>query len=141
MIDKDSIFRRSLIKYGENDIEHIYKYDDTNIYIRKSIDEKDDNINEDEKISDEKEKNKVTFEDDYLKLNSDELSEYRKVKWLSLLVEFWKKEIDLHGFINPAYLLFDNIRVRNKGKYKEKNLLESNMVINNNKKNRKTNDK
>lgn len=135
MIDKDLIFRRSLIKYGENDIEHIYKYDDTNIYIRKSINEKDENINEIEKISDEKEKNKVTFEDDYLKLNSDELSEYRKVKWLSLLVEFWKKEIDLHGFINPAYLLFDNIKVRNKGTYKEKKLPESNMVINNNKKN------
>lgn len=121
MINKDLIFRRSLIEYGKNDIENIYKYNDTNIYIRKSIDEKF--------------KNKFILEDDYLKLNSDELSEYRKVKWLSLLVEFWKKEIDLYGFINPAYLLFDNIRVRNKGIYKEKNLLESNMTINNNKKN------
>ena len=78
MINKDLIFRRSLIEFDEKDIEHIYKYDDINIYIRKSIDEND--------------KNKVTLDDDYLKLNSDELLEYRKVKWLSLLVEFWKKE-------------------------------------------------
>mgnify|MGYP000435290366 FL=1 len=104
---------------NEKDIEHIYKYDDINIYIGKSIDEND--------------KNKVTLDDDYLKLNSDELLEYRKVKWLSLLVEFWKKEINLHGYINPAYLIFDNIRVRNKGIYKDKNLLKSNMAINNNK--------
>ena len=119
MINKDLIFRRSLIEFDEKDIEHIYKYDDINIYIRKSIDEND--------------KNKVTLDDDYLKLNSDELLEYRKVKWLSLLVEFWKKEINLHGYINPAYLIFDNIRVRNKGIYKDKNLLKSNMAINNNK--------
>lgn len=79
MINKDLIFRRSLIEFDEKDIEHIYKYDDINIYIRKSIDEND--------------KNKVTLDDDYLKLNSDELLEYRKVKWLSLLVEFWKKKL------------------------------------------------
>lgn len=55
MINKDLIFRRSLIEFDEKDIEHIYKYDDINIYIRKSIDEND--------------KNKVTLDDDYLKLN------------------------------------------------------------------------
>ena len=30
MINKDLIFRRSLIEFDEKDIEHIYKYDDIN---------------------------------------------------------------------------------------------------------------
>lgn len=123
MIDHNLLFKSSKINYDDSDIEHIYKYKDTNIIIRGYVENKD-----------------ISYENDYKYLNDNELSEFKKIKWLSLLLEFWKKEIDTEGYINPAYLLFDNIRIKNNdsnntSKNKE-NINNSNaesiMIINNN---------
>lgn len=114
----------SEIDYSDNDIEHIYRYKYTDIIIRSPVDREDI----------------IYDQEDYEKLNSDELSEYKRMKWLSLLLEFWKKEINTHSCINPAYLLFDNIRIKNnvlKSKNDRKHNLNNDesksvMVINNN---------
>ena len=116
MINHNLIFKRSLIQHGDNDIKYIYNYRDTNIIIRSFTNNED-----------------ISYEEDYEKLNSDELSEYKKMKWLSLLLEFWRKEIDTQGYVNPAYLIFDNIRVKNKDKNIKSETIESIMIINDNK--------
>ena len=112
MVDRDALFKQTEIDKDDQDIEHVYRYRGTSILIRRKI-------NDENEILFEKEK--------YEKLNSDDISEYKKLKWISLLLEFWKKEIDTKRYINPAYLIFDNIRVTN-----EQNE-DNNLIINDNK--------
>lgn len=103
MINHNLSFKRSLI--GDSEDINIYKYRDSDIIIRNPVNQED-----------------ILYDrEDYEKLNSDVLSEYKKMKWLSLLLEFWRKEVDSKGYINPAYLVFDNIRVRNKECYEKTN--------------------
>lgn len=123
MINHNLLFKNAEINYDDSDIEHIYKYKDTNIIIRGDVENRD-----------------ISYKKNYKSLNDDELSEFKKMKWLSLLLEFWRKEIDTQKYINPAYLLFENIKVKNKDSQSEngskENInncsAESIMIINNN---------
>ena len=66
--------------------------------------------------------NKFEFKgtaDKYKKLDSNNISVYEKIKVLHNLIKYWKNEKKCKKYINPAYLMLDNIYVNidEDGKY------------------------
>lgn len=48
---------------------------------------------------------------EYKKLDSNSINTYKKIKILHNLIKYWKNEKNYNKYINPAYLILDNIYV------------------------------